>query len=70
MTVTFDQWEDLVHSGAGVPLFFTVKGVSMQPLICKNRDVVKVLPVKDKLKKGDIVLFKNTNGEPTLHRVL
>lgn len=48
---------------------FYPKGRSMLPLICENKDSVVLSPVKD-LKKGDIVLYRRTNGMFVIHRII
>lgn len=49
---------------------FNVKGTSMLPFIGDNRDQVMIKKVDfQKLKKGDIILFKYKEGGYVLHRI-
>lgn len=48
---------------------FTVSGSSMLPWIVDNRDQVLVDGLHDDLKVGDIILFRNRDGEYILHRI-
>ena len=45
------------------------KGTSMTPLLRADRDKVYIEKVADRLKKGDIALYKRKSGEYVLHRV-
>lgn len=58
--------EELIK--AGKPVQIKVSGNSMRPFIAGNRDKVVLGAVK-KLKKGDVVLYKNSYGEYLLHRI-
>lgn len=46
-----------------------VSGGSMLPFLSGNRDVVYLEKPKRKLRKGDVVLFRRTNGDFVLHRI-
>lgn len=49
---------------------FTVTGMSMWPLICHGRDQVIIEKTeKDRLKKGDIILYRITEEQYILHRI-
>ncbi|MDY2814557.1 MAG: S24/S26 family peptidase [Dorea sp.] len=49
---------------------FTVTGMSMWPLLCHGRDQVIVERIeRDKLKLGDIILFRITDEKYILHRI-
>lgn len=48
----------------------SVVGTSMMPLLRQGKDLVKVVPVTDKLSKYDIALFQRPTGEYVLHRVV
>ena len=48
----------------------SVSGVSMQPMLDQNADLVKIVPVASPLKVGDIPLFKRPGGDYVLHRVI
>ena len=50
-------------------ILISPKGASMRPYLCEKRDKVLVLPATEKLKKYDIVLYKNS-GIYVLHRIL
>ena len=45
------------------------KGISMLPLFKENRDRVVIVPIKKRLKKYDVALFKR-GEEYVLHRVV
>lgn len=59
-----------VHLKGG-SLRFTAKGYSMTPSI-RHNDVIIVSSMSDrKLKRGDVVLFKNDeNSQITIHRII
>ncbi len=45
------------------------KGSSMQPLLFSGRDKVCIESLKKRANKGDILLYKRTDGSYILHRV-
>lgn len=47
----------------------TASGQSMEPLIHDGKDNVVLKKVREKPKKGDIVLFRRNNGKLVLHRI-
>ena len=51
-------------------LVYTNKGDSMMPLIKQDRDLLVIEPVKGRLKKYDVPLYKRDNGQYVLHRIL
>ena len=51
-------------------LIYTNKGDSMLPLIRQDRDLLVIGPVRGKLKKYDVPLYKRDNGQYVLHRIL
>ena len=51
-------------------LIYTNKGDSMMPLIKQDRDLLVIKPVKGRLKKYDVPLYKRDSGQYVLHRVL
>ena len=55
---------------AGESVQFTPKGTSMRPMIFGGRDHVVLSPVKGKLKKHDIPLYRRDNGQYVLHRIV
>lgn len=46
-----------------------VHGVSMLPLLVNHRDIAYIEPA-DTVRRLDVVLFRRTNGQLVLHRVL
>lgn len=48
----------------------TVVGNSMYPLFRSKLDSVILAPVTDKIKKGDVVLYKRNTGQYVLHRIV
>ena len=59
---------EMLDNGGDVTL--KVIGVSMQPMLYNNRDSVKIKRPDAKLKKNDTALFKGTNEQFILHRVI
>jgi len=51
-------------------LIFTPGGDSMQPLLKNHENPVVLVPVKKKLKKGDVPFYKRPNGQYVLHRII
>ncbi len=54
----------------GASFTFIPNGISMLPLIKGGTDRVTVSPLPDKLKTGDIVLYKRASGQFVLHRIV
>lgn len=52
------------HENVPVP----ISGVSMRPFL-RNADFAYLAPLPDRVKKGDILLFRRANGQYVLHRV-
>lgn len=48
----------------------TVRGVSMKPLLKERRDMVLLKEINVPLKKGDIILYKRSNKQYLLHRII
>ena len=73
VSLSIEQWTALREGGAEAPpIWFTVVGSSMFPLIRVNRDQVMLTSVEPKdIKVCDIVLFPGhyKGGEFCLHRV-
>lgn len=69
--VYLDELSDLMlcelENGNGVK--FCTKGGSMAPLLISGRDSV-ILEKAKKIKKNDVVLFKNNDGKYILHRIV
>jgi len=59
--------EQLLQNGK---LIYTNKGDSMMPLIKQDRDLLVIEPVKRRLKKYDVPLYKRDSGQYVLHRIL
>ena len=73
VSLTIEQWMAMREGGAEAPpIWFTVVGSSMFPLIRVNRDRVMLVSVTpDEVKVGDIVLFPGRfrTANYCLHRV-
>ncbi|MDD4372055.1 MAG: S26 family signal peptidase [Anaerostipes sp.] len=67
--------EDLVllakeQLSMGREVSFTITGNSMWPFLCHRRDKVVLESInKNKIKKGDIILFQVSEGNYVLHRI-
>ena len=73
VSLSIEQWMALREGGAGAPpIWFTVVGNSMFPLIRVNRDRVMLTSVEpEDIRVGDIVLFPGRfrSANYCLHRV-
>ena len=73
VSLSIEQWMALREGGAEAPpIWFTVVGSSMFPLIRVNRDQVMLTSVEpEEISVGDIVLFpgRYKGGNYCLHRV-
>ena len=47
-----------------------IRGDSMYPMLDERTDLVRLVPVREKLKKYDIPLFRTPNGTYILHRIV
>ncbi len=47
-----------------------IKGTSMLPMLREACDAVRILPVKEELKVGDVPLYRKPNGQYVLHRIV
>ncbi len=47
-----------------------VRGGSMNPFLVDNRDCVLLVPAPERLRRGDIVLFRRSSGQYVLHRIV
>ena len=47
-----------------------VVGNSMRPFLCPNRDHVDIRPITGKIKTYEAVLYRRTNGQYVLHRII
>lgn len=50
-------------------LVYKTKGVSMNPMLYQNRDLVVIVPNKERLKKYDVALYRRGKSY-VLHRVI
>ena len=50
-------------------LVYKTKGVSMNPMLYQNRDLVVIVPNKERLKKYDVALYRRGRSY-VLHRVI
>ncbi len=57
----------LVHSGTAQ---LNVTGMSMWPMLFNRRDFVTLVPVPERLQKGDLILYRRDNGQYVLHRIV
>ena len=55
---------------AGGTVTFGPKGISMLPLIRQGVDSIKLAPINKKLQKYDVPLYRRSNGQFVLHRVI
>ena len=55
---------------AGKPYIGVVQGKSMLPFLRDAIDHVDIRPIKKKIKKFDIILYKRDNGQYVLHRLI
>ena len=54
----------------GIEVNVLTSGVSMRPMLRQHKDIVVIVPVNRKLKKGDVVLYPNRKGDSVLHRIM
>lgn len=67
-SISIPQWCELVRAGHEIPVHTLLDGVSMLPLIRRNQDTVTIMPIRQPLQIGDVVLF--TNGRKYIvHRI-
>lgn len=52
--------------------FFYTKGFSMLPMLKEDRDISVLVPINQKLRRGDVVLFvrRKKDDELVLHRII
>ena len=62
------SFEEVLASGGR--LTYTNVGDSMLPLIREGRDILIIEPVRGRLKKYDVPLYRRDSGKYVLHRVL
>ena len=51
-------------------LVFTPGGISMLPLLGHHKNPVVLVPVKGRLKKGEVPFYKRESGQYVLHRIM
>ena len=51
-------------------LVYGIRGVSMQPMLRQERDRVLVRPVRRRLQRYDVALYRYPSGKYVLHRVI
>lgn len=68
--LSIEQWIALCQEGLYNTVKIPLHGVSMQPLVRKDRDLVTVAPMTRSIQKGDVVLFHRADGAWVVHRVL
>ena len=69
VSISIEEWLALSREGTKIPVEITLAGTSMEPLIRKGRDTVRIEPLEEELCPGDIVLFKRADGAYVVHRV-
>ena len=50
--------------------WLTVSGGSMMPMLYHRKDRVLLAPVKEPLRRGDLVLYRRHSGAYVLHRIM
>lgn len=68
-SISVESWHALALEGTDIPISIFLNGDSMRPLIRRNRDLVTLIPLRRRVKPGDIVLFAADNGRYVVHRV-
>ncbi len=61
------EYTELLKAGAELPL--SVSGASMLPFLYPGRDAVFLKAPSGEFKRGDILLYRRTNGRYILHRL-
>lgn len=69
-SLSIPEWHALALKGKELPVRILINGVSMFPLIRRNRDYVTIMPLRGRPEEGDIVMFRNPRREGgfVLHR--
>ena len=63
-------WHAMAKDGSSVPMRIPIHGGSMYPLIRMDRDYVTIMPLKEEIQVGDIVLICDPAADRyVLHRV-
>ena len=58
---------ELLEETDNIPL--VISGSSMSPFLVHHRDTVYLSKVRQPLKRGDMILYRRTNGKYILHRI-
>jgi hypothetical protein len=66
--VLMEQLPALLEEAPAVPLVIT--GSSMVPFLVHGRDTVYLSKITAPLKRGDMILYRRSNGMYVLHRIL
>ena len=71
ISLSIAEWHELAMKGTVLPMHIPINGVSMYPLIRRNRDRVSIVPAGEMLTVGDIVLFADPceKDRYVLHRL-
>lgn len=69
-TCAVEEWLRLLEEGMDLPLRITLDGVSMEPLIRRDTDIITVVPLTRSVRRGDIVLFLDSLDRYCVHRVI
>lgn len=69
LNLTLEEWIKLSDSGTKVPVITKLNGDSMAPLIRSKTDTVTIIPVKNELKVGQIVIFRIAKNTCIAHRI-
>ena len=70
--VRLAELEPLIREviGAGGEFTLRTHGVSMLPILSDGKDSVVLTSLPQKIRKGDVILYKKENGQYVLHRVV
>lgn len=68
-TISIEEWCRLNKEELCLTARIRLDGNSMYPLIRRMKDYVTVSPLKRRILKGDIVLFRRADGQFVVHRV-
>ena len=63
------QAEPLLRERLKATVVLTVTGGSMLPLLAGGRDRVTLGPVPERLRRGEVLLYRRADGSYVLHRV-
>ncbi len=69
-SLSIPEWHRLAQAGETIPVRTLIHGNSMYPSVRMDRDYVTILPVRERVEAGDIVLFIDPYLDRfVLHRV-